>query len=484
MTWLKSLPTERVLLLLVILASAVLYLPSFGVYFYADDLDRVGGLAYARESDALLRYLTTPHNDHFEPFVKLILFLSIQVFGTAAHLPLHGLLLLSLAACTFVLYRVAAELFENRQSALLGAALFGLSTVYSDAGFFLSGSNLYVLLFSLVTLYSMLRYAREEKPIYAWTAFVAAFLATLTMASSYLLGLWIILFFWLCVPRRKRGILIPPLAGWALGLGLIASLHGMAILKAPHYQIWREGSALEIFSLWQGIWLSLQAFLWLLKKYSWSLPVVLIVFLPAASAALHVRCVRWRAVLFFVLFVFGNYFIVYAFRHPWGPDVIKWPRNHLPGAWGFAMIFAGLTAPLIRRLFDQRREFFAPVLICFAALHGSYNALLLPRLLPDTSDTQKIVRESEAFARYFEVHPGERRLAVKDVEISLTSYGRKPLSHLLMWMVPREVRQRIQWSDRTAPSFVRFLEKNQEKYLTLYHMMMYTIHHETDTTLP
>jgi len=474
---------HTLVLLGLLLAVAYIYFPSFFVTYLWDDCDILHSLVQSSNGTELLRWFLRFHNEHFIPCVKLVYFLCYTNFWLNP-IPFHLVIIGALFSIMVILNNLVFQLLDDRNAALIASGIFGLSTAYFPCAQSLSQSHiLFCLLFMLIMLYAPYRYAMTRRRGWQWIAFISGLAAPATFALGLASGIWLLVFYFLCIPVRERdtpqktaGILVPPLSGWLLTTAWYISSINQAIYAGHYSQVGRT-SAFDACDLGGGVMLTLKTVAFHLIPNLFAIKTVsLLLFgLAGLSLVMHWRRIMKRPIFFFALWTLANYCIIYTFRAPWADIAVSRYRYSVFSVLGIAACYAFCFHPAVawlKRLpvIGARSALAGAVLIISLAVWSS--ALFIRTATAPTMLWYEFCKEfREAITDYVrDKGPGsavriKNRPIMPRAESDIAIYPEpKPLEFYASFILPRDLRAKITWGDETDPAFLGFIATRRDRY--------------------
>ena len=465
--------------------------PSLSIPYILDDVDHFNHMAACMHTHQVLLWLFFPHNEHIIPLIKSIYLLCYHFFGLDPE-AFHVVILGVIVGIIVLIYKLVLALTKNNLAALIGASLMAATNITDDALFIGTNSHIFFCMFLLLLLfYALYRYAQSEN--FAWR--LTAFVAILTVPSTFALGLFSIffsvLFTFLCIPEesRKKTIKLFPLllSGWFFSL-LPYVYFLRRIIHTDHYKYVHAASIFQVAHVVAPVGF--------LSEYiaSTLVPGVFtnaylafgLFFLCVYTVVAFTKEIAWKRVLFFVLLGLLNNFIIYVFRIAWGAYTLDTPRYYV-----FPIVMIACAYPLILDIFIKRTPQIkrVPILVvvylmCFfvvvnGAMWRYHNGDLL---LKRTMVMQNLyVNFKKAFVDYFQEHPTLSTLKVKDggvrmpaifwppskpgMKFSISRFSVRNKSFYARYILSESMNDKIVWADKTDPDFLSYLNANQYLFL-------------------
>ncbi len=461
-------------LLLILVFSS--YLPSLKIAYFGED---IGSHLPEAAGPFCIGQLWHLHHEHFIPLIKLIYRLCYHTFWMDP-MPFHLILIAIQCFCFFILYKLLLALSDSRESAFLGAMLFGLSNVYDDAVVNMSNAQtLFCLSFSLCFLYSIYKYFETKEAKWRIRGIVCGFFATCTFALGVLMGFWGIFFYYCCVPHTKgfsvkKDILdlFLILQGWLIGC-VLYFFHFQDIVF-PVYSLKITNTAFHLYSLAIGavalrnIWNPLITYILPVGFISWFMFACLLGIL-----FWHRHILAEQKIKFFMIWTIGHYFFI-----GWSRQIIEaidvGQRHNLFPAVGISCVYA--------LAFSSLQPWFSSRVKAISTGYKRYVVYILATLLLislayikwKTVDTAYAKREKWvtfcqgfrlSIENYRELNPGKKiKLANKKVFFKENFISPQSLKSLSEFVLPGNLRNSVEWDKTTDAVFLDFLKANYQKY--------------------
>ncbi|MCX5681920.1 MAG: hypothetical protein NT079_06625 [Candidatus Omnitrophica bacterium] len=458
---------RKFIIFLILALSVLIHAPSLTWSYHLDDLDNFYSISSQKNFSDTINYILSPGDGHFIPFLRILYLFCFRNFWLDPFF-FHSMTLLALLLSGFLLFKMVERLSRSFAVGIFAAALFLWSTSYlrcletSFAHFILS------LPFVLGVLYAFLRYQETRRWPWILLASVLAFLAPLISAMGVLTGLWLVLFSWLCLPKKenilkKMKLAAFPLLLWLAGVVIFLMKVCPGLSPSDPGLYFQNAVVLTAKSLWIYILPSLGGVA--------SFALLTVLFLTVIGI-IDRKEISWRYVCFFLLWIIGNYLYIYFGRGKWGMRLLYSQHYGFYAFVGFVSVFSFFLTQLIKRglaILEKKRilQFLlVPIVIVYVffqysvavqASQGRKSLLILGQQTTTALKDYGAQRNSE-------------KIFLKDALISypvLYPYAR-PVSYFTAFLLPTELQGRIYWAPETEKSFLDFLEKEKTQYPEWY----------------
>lgn len=460
---------------LIALFSAVIFWPTLRGSYAMDSIDRLIHIAQAPSLHDQITYVFQREDCHFMPLYLLlhVVFYNLFWLDPAAF---HIIIILTFVLCGVTLMELVFELTHSRVAMALAGILFCWQTSYLKLLDIVCWPYLFTLLLILLALLSVYRYAKAGELKWVVLASLTTFLAPCNYSIGVPIGLWVGMFYFLCIPAEDRKslnktlkLLIPVFCSWLIGVGVYYSVTHPA-------QVFLErvpGQSLINFSyIAQAVWLTGKS-LWshgiaLMTPYkgiSLSLAYFLII-----MAMIKRKHMSWRIALFFLIWSSGNYLFAYYARGNFGIRLINAEWYHFFPFAGLVAMYAVFAADILKDPELKRFRFKKAVVVVavLAAIFYGYNQRQVVLNRPSAqSDLYTIGMEFRGLiTKYFD-ETKQEKLTLSDHPVSLEGLYPWPKSLKLYaaLFLPKALYERIIWGEETDGNFIYFWQANVNKYI-------------------
>jgi len=461
-------------LLLILVYAVFMYSPSFKIPYIDDDCDHIASVSRISDTPIFINTIFSFQNEHFIPIIKIFYYLCYR-FSGASSIPFHAIIVLCFLSILVLSYKLLYRLTDSQGAAIFACALFGLSAVYSSSvSIIFCSAILFCVLFTIGMIYATYLYAETGKPLWAIVSFICGLSAPATFLMGLLAVPWLILFYVLCM-KTKANIkaLLPAIIGWAPSAYFYIT-HSYNVIHASHYKIIGMTSALDGMSLSGGTYHALRAVYNLIPNLTFSAALSLLIFLGfLACAIFNYRLTPWRKIVFFVLWILGNYAIITFFRLRWIERSGLYDRYNLFPALGLVSVYALTFGAAFRRWgrtisYNWRRAFTAIFIVMIAAsaavnyINNSSVADYYDYWNYFNIDFNAAIRDyikEERLGQYDKLQLENKDLVAKKIHPRYTK-----MMQFADTILAADLRKRIIWGPETDEKFIGFLKKNAEKY--------------------
>ena len=462
-------------LLLILIYAVFMYAPSFKIPYIDDDCDHIASVSRISDMPAFISTMLSFQNEHFIPIVKIFYYLCYK-FSGASSIPFHAIIILCFLSISGIMYKLLYRLTDSKGAAIFACALFGLSAIYSSSvSIIFCSAILFCIFFTIGTIYATYLYAETGKPLWAIIAFICGISAPATFLMGLLAVPWLILFYALCM-KAKAGnvkVLLPAIIGWAPSAYFYIT-HSYNVIHASHYKIIGMASALDGMSFSRGAYYALRAVYSLIPNLTFSTVLSLVIFLGfLVCAVFNYHRMPWGKIIFFFLWILGNYAIITFFRSRWIERSGLYDRYNLFPALGLASVYALTFSAAFRRWgerisYNWRRAFAAIfiVMVATSAAAGYINNSSVADYYGYWNyfniDFNAAIRDyikEERLGQSDKLQLENKDLIIKNIHPRYTT-----IMEFAETILTADLKKHIVWGPKTDEKFIKFLKKNREKY--------------------
>ncbi len=455
--------------------SVVIFWPTLHGSYAMDSIDRLIHIAQSPTLQDQIAYSFQREDCHFMPLYLLLHVVFYNLFWLNP-VPFHFLIIITFILCGLTLMKLIFELTSSRVTMVFAGILFCWQTSYLKLLDIVCWPYLFTLLLILLALLSVYRYTKTGHLRWVVLASFMAFLAPCSYSIGVPIGLWVVGFYFLCVPAENRKgfnktlkILIPVFCSWLVGVWVYYSVTHPAqvfLERVPNQ------SLVNFSYITQAVWLTGKS-LWShgiplmtsSKDLSLSLAYFLII-----MAVIKRKSVSWRIVLFFFIWSVGNYLFAYYARGNFGARLINAEWYHFYPFTGLVAIYAVMAADIFKGQELKGFQFKKAVVVAaiFAAIFYGYNQrqIILNRPVAQ-NDLYAIGTEfRDLITRYFN-ETRQEKLILSDRPVSLEGLypSAKSLKLYAALFLPKALYDKIIWGEETDKNFIYFWQTNENKYI-------------------
>ncbi len=480
---------------LIIFITLLSLIPSLKIPYVVDDVSFLCSLSSAQDEGHVLKWFFAAHNEHIMTFLKIFYYLFYNFFWLNAA-PFHIVVLLNVAGICTLIYLLIKDLTGSKLTALFGLSLYAASQLCNAAFFVISESHIsFSLSLLLLIFYSQLKFSQNG--FKKWQ--ITALISSLCAGSVVTLGLGSILFAFLfeklCLTKesiKKHGsILKYILIGW-----IIATIpYFFAANKIAHADHYEHIGAKSVFDIIRVTETVKQLFLYFTFDFiplflPWKSVSVALFILAVIILIAQRKQINFRQLIFFAFFGIFITSLVYLFRVAFGVINLSYSRYDLYPTLMLSILYAIIFTPIIKKIDLTNKIYsivFSVILIALVGYGGflRYHHANLAAL--QTHDhIQKFYDEfEESITHYLDQKSPDQKLALwnrymefpkadslktkkgRDLDLSR---GRYQLDLFAGYILPRKIRARIIWGEKTDPEFLMYLTGffGQEKYKLIY----------------
>ena len=470
----KRIKEPFLFLLLAVVYSIVIFMPTLAWTYLFDDIDNFYTITTLHNGFDAVNYILTPGYGHFIPLIRALYLFCFKYFWLNPAF-FHALIILALILSGILLSGVLWELTASKIAAVFGGVLILWSTSYLDCMETAFAHTLFCLPVVLLALYGLCRYVKTNRRRWIVVSAAASFLAPCISAVGVLTGIWVLLFFTLCLPantkkdlQKRPAILFPVLGSWCLSAGIFF------VVVNPVHIILQEGNHQAIFDFPYFVGIG-----WLVFKsiILYSVPLVtsfeklslfIVIFLVL------ILIIKWQqspkgALLFFFLWLIGNYMFVYYGRGSYGEMIVSTQRYHFYPSLGLAAICAVIMSVILkdRSLANLKIKTAVSILLfLLVALYATAQHNNVLKASCGKKDFFAIGLEFRKVVGDYLAKTHQDKVTIKNQEISLEYYDflRKEFKqYAAIFLFPSDF-DKITWGDRTDNAFIAFIKSNESQY--------------------
>lgn len=338
-----------------------------------------------------------------------------------------------------------------------------LETVFSHSTFCLP-----IILFSF---YSLIKYNQAKKSLWHFFVMACIFIAPLFSAMGLLTGAWVILFTFLCLEDREwRKTIAGPLVVWILTI---------AIFLVKTKAVSAIGNPLEyllnaVILTGKAIWIYTLPRLTPYKDLSWAMVVFFFL-----MAFVQRKKINFKIVMFFVLWIVGNFLFVYFGRGKWGARLLNSPRYAFYASFGMASLISLVTAPIIQskewiEFLKPKKKILTAIFVLLIIAHVFYQHRVVLKQKEEKRSLFALgIQMESAFGSYFQ-KDGHRQVFLEDKEAKLRNLYPivQPMSYYASFLLRDNFKEKVVWTrDKTEENFLQYVKMKQSQYPQFFELL-------------
>ncbi|MDP8266972.1 MAG: hypothetical protein P9M07_08570 [Candidatus Aceula meridiana] len=411
-----------------------------------------------------------PGDGHFIPLFSLIYLVCFKLSWVNPFI-YHVLSIAAFFLSGWIFMKLIEHLARSKAAGIL-AGIFVLwsmgytrclETVFSHSTFCLP-----VILFAF---YSLIKYQQTKKSLWHFFVMACVFVAPLFSAMGILTGGWVIFFTILCLEDKSwKRTIIGPSVVWVLSAVLfLVETKAISVISNP-----LENLLGAVLLTGKAIWVYTLPRLTSYHDLSWFLIVFFFL-----MAFVQRKKINFKIVVFFVLWIVGNFLFVYFGRGKWGLRLLYSPRYAFYPSFGIAAIVCLIFGSIVQSqewlsFFNRKKKILIPVLVLFAGVHIFYQH---QALLKQTKEKQSLydlgLQMESAVDDYFQ-KDGKRPIFLEDKEIRLRKLYpvMQPMSYYASFLLRGDLREKVLWTrDKTEQNFLQYVKMKQSQYPQFFELL-------------
>jgi hypothetical protein len=444
-------------------------LSNVGVAYIRDDTDHFYFLGLALHNGDLLNWISSLHNEHFIPWLKVLYWACFKWTGMNPWL-FHLMTNLVFIGVIAMIYSLVRAITSDRLAAVSGAVIFASCNLFDGAIAVTTDSHiLYCLLGTLGVVYCFHRHASSPSWQWRYGACAWAVLAFGSFALCFLIVPLVVAHYcWLTPPEQRRNNSV------LLGLLLLLALFVGGIYANQFSAFSQGGAGPELSDPLRSPWGKYWEWMLFLGRYLvyWLVPGLLsngyfsfgLFFSCVAAVYLYPREQKRRWLVFFLILGLVPTILIFFSRINLGENTLYYPRYFVYPAAMLSFVYALLLSPAIKRMNiprigTERLVLALCALVIFSAAVNRYKTGDV--LTAQTSIIQAFYRSyHDVFSDFFSSLGPQEMIIVKNppvIEIAPWSRYVERLGFFAPYLLAKDVSDRIMWSHSTDQRLLDYL---------------------------